>query len=249
MEYLDLLDAHGRIVVDNLGRLSPEAVVPPIPLSVRATAEDHWSTLEVWVRSLKNPAVHWSKFAESEPPEEYSALVAAIAEELERLSRSFATLDPDTRIDYFGRPGTVVNVARLLAHEVIQVAHASALAAGLSTSPVSPAVASDGIDRALHHWASHEPVERKEKIVAIRCTDTGQAWHLALNGEDNFRLVAPANAAVHAGGRAQDLLWWLHGHATPKGAVTLEGDKKTIRDLWANLMLSEIEVPKRRWFS
>lgn len=245
-EYRDLLDEQGRVVVHGLGRLSPDAEVPPLPLSALAAAEDHWGTLEIWARSLENPAAHWSELQEVSPPQDYAALVAAIATEYERLSGSLTILDADVGIDYFDRRGTVAEAARLLAHEATVMAHAACMAAGLVPPVVAPEVASDGIDQTLRHWSSAERVERKEKPVAMRCTDTGDAWHLALNGTDSFRLAASTDSVVRVEGSALDVLWWLHGHPSPEGAVTLEGDKKTMQDLLEVLMIPEIESPNQK---
>lgn len=250
-EYLALLELHGRNAVHNLGRLSPGAEVPPLPLSARATAEDHWSTLEYWVWSLENPSAHLDECPDSKAPEEYSHLVSAITTEHGQLARSLSSSGPNVSIEYFDRPGTVADVARLLAHQTIVVEHSTGLAAGVTTLSLTPSVAGDGIDHALRHWESEDAsFKRKEKIVAIRCTDTKDTWHLALKGEDSFRVVGPADAAVVVKGVAQELLWWLHGYARLKGSVTLSGDRSTIHDLWAHLMLAGDEPPKRRgWFS
>lgn len=247
-EHLDLLELHGRSAVQNLGKLSPKANVPPIPLSARATAEDHWSTLEVWAWLLENPSSSWTDHPAQESSQEYPQLVAAIRTELDRLARSLPRCGPDTAIEYFDRPGTVAEVARLLAHKAMEAAHSTGLAAGTTTLSVSPMAASDGIDQALFHWSAEDSGgERKQKVVAIRCTDTGDEWHIALNGDENFRLVGHGEAAVVVEGGAQDVLWWLHGYATPEELVTLSGDPRTIRDLRVNLMLPELEAPKRRF--
>ena len=246
-QHLSLLEVHGRSAVHNLGRLSPEAEVPPTPLSARATAEDHLGTLAYWAWSLENPSAHVDECPDQRPPEQYADLLAAITTELDRLARLLASSGPEAPIQYFDRAGTTADVARLLAHQTIVVEHSCALSAGVATLSLAASVAGDGIDHALRHWEAKEASPtRRENIVEIRCTDIDDVWHLALKGEDHFRLVPAAEAAVVVEGVAQEVLWWLHGHATRKGSVTLTGDQGTIHDLWVNLMLAGEEPPKRR---
>ena len=249
-EHLDLLEQHGRAAVHSLGQLTPDDQLPPTALSARATAEDHWSTLECWAWILENPSADFSEYPERKPPDEYLDLVAAIPTELDRLARSLSSSGPDAPIEYFDRPGTVAEVARLLAREAMVAAHSAGLAAGGTTLSLTPSAAVDAIDHALRDWESEDAsLKGKENVVKILCTDTGDDWHLALKGEDSFRLVRSAEAAVVVTGVAQELLWWLHGYAAPEGSVTLSGDRGTIHDLWVKLLLAGDEPPKgRRWF-
>lgn len=249
-DYLNLVKVHGQKAVHNLGRLSPEAEVPPIPLSARATAEDHLGTLNSWAWSLENPSADSDESPKWQAPEEYSQLLVAIPTELDRIARSLAGSGPDAAIEYFDRPGTVAEVARLLAHEAIVAEHSTGLAAGVNTVSLTPWAAADGIDHALRHWEMDDAdLKLKVNIVKILCTDTRDVWHLALKGNECFRIVGRADAAVVVKGVAQELLWWLHGHPTSKELVTLSGDRGTIHDLWVNLMLAGDEPPKgRRWF-
>ncbi len=252
-EHLDLLDLHGRAAVHSLGRLSPDDGLPPLGDSARGLAEDHWGTLQSWARSLEDPTVHWSQRAQPETPADYSALVAGIGEELGRLGSSLLSAGPQAGIDYFDRPGTVAEVARLLAHEAIAMAHAAGLAAGTTTMALTSAVASDGIDQALGHWGSPEAEGVWQPgTVTVRTTDTDDAWHLSLgregsNSEDRFRVVAPSVPAAIVEGSANDVLWWLHGYATAEGAVTVDGNRRTIRGVRLVFLRPEEEAPKRRW--
>ena len=105
--------------------------------------------------------------------------MAAIGSELTRLEEGLLAAGPDTPIDFFGEPGTTGQVARLLAHEAIGVAHAASLAAGRATPDLSPAVATDGVDRALAHWAEPDAhVAWRPDPVVLRATDTAQSWYL-----------------------------------------------------------------------
>lgn len=249
-EYLALMELHGRTAVHNLGRLSPEAEVPPLPLSSRETAEDHLGTLDSWVWILENPSADLDEYPEWKTPEEYAHLIAGIATTLDRLARLLSRSGPDAPITYFDRPGTMAEVARLLAHEVVVAEHSTGLAADVSTLSLTPSIAADGIDHALRHWEMDFPeLKAKVNIVRIMCTNTGDVWHLALKGDECFRVVGRADAAVVVKGMAEDVVWWLHGYMTPKGSVTLSGDRGTIHDLWGQLMLAGDEPPKgRRWF-
>jgi len=205
---------------------------------------------------LENPGLHWRQRAEPESSADYPTLVRGIAAVLDRLVISLLSAGPDASIDYFDRPGTTADVARLLAYEAIAVAHASSLAAGGATMVLRPAVASDGIDQTLGHWASSETESVWEpETVAIRTTDTDDAWHLSLgrarsNSEGEFRVVAPGVPAAVVEGPADHVLWWVHGYATPADVVRLTGAPRRIRDLRSVLMHPEEEPlrPRRRWF-
>lgn len=255
-EHLDLLDLHGRAAVASLAQLHPDARVPPRGESARRTAADHWGTLEIWAWSLENPSEHWSRREDIEAPTDYPTLVAGMATEIGRLEASLTDAGPTTAIDYFDRPGTTAEVARVLAHEAITVAHAVSIAAGRTTPTLHPAAASDGIDQALGHWASPEAdVVWRAETVEVRATDTDAAWHLSLSQttgslEGEFRLVAPSTPAAIVEGPAAEVLWWLHGHVTTENAVSSSGASEAIRALRTTLMHPLEEAPRRRrrWF-
>ena len=178
-EHLDLLDLHGRAAVASLGQLGPTDTLPPQGVPAHPATREHWATLEIWAWSLEHPGQHWSGRPEPTPPPDHAALVAAIGSELTRLEEGLLAAGPDTAIDFFGTPGTTGQVARLLAHEAIGVAHAASLAAGRATPDLSPAVATDGVDRALAHWAEPDAhVGWRPDPVVLRATDTAQSWYL-----------------------------------------------------------------------
>ena len=251
-EHLDLLDMHGRAAVASLGQLSPDGTVPPRGESVRHAAADHWGTLEIWAWLLENPTGHWSRRAAPKAPADHPTLVAGIAVELGRLETSLLRTGPNTGVDYFGRPGTTAEVARMLAHEAIAVAHAASLAADRSTPTLHPATASDGIDQSLGHWASSDlDAEWRPEALAVRTTDTDSVWHLSLGEATDrpggaFRLIVPTSPAAVVEGSSENVLWWLHGHASPEGAVTLSGDPETTRCLRTVLLHPVEEKPRRR---
>ena len=255
-EHLDLLRMHGRAAGHSLGQLSEGDALPPRGESALSVASEHWGTLEVWAWSVENPGLHWSQRAEPESSADYPTLVRETAAVLDRLVISLLSAGPGASIDYFGRPGTVADVARMLAHEAIAVAHAASLAAGRAPMVLSQAVASDGIDQSLGHWASSESNGAWEpETVAVRTTDTHDVWHLSLgrgssNSEGEFRVVAPGVPAAVVEGPANHVLWWLHGYTTPADAVRLTGAPKRIRDLRSVLMHPEEEPlrRRRRWF-
>lgn len=251
-EHVELLELHGRAAVDCLAQLSPEDATLPGGESARQAALEHWATLEIWARTLQNPTVHWSQRARPEAPADYRALVAAIETELRELSRSFDSAGPEVAIDYFGRPGTSAEVARLLAHEAIVVAHRASVAAGHPTMVLHPLVASDGLDQALGHWVSPDAsLGGRTDTVAVRATDTKDAWYLSVtratrDSDEGFRLIEPTRSAVVVEGLSSDLLWWLHGHTVPEGTVKLDGDADVIRLLRSVLLHPVAEAPKRR---
>ncbi|KQZ68825.1 hypothetical protein [Nocardioides sp. Root151] len=255
-EHLDLLDLHGRAGAASLGLLQPDDRLPPASTTVRQAVADHWATLEIWAWSLENPDDHWSRRDDVDAPSVHAELVAGIAAELGRLETALRAAGPDTTLDYFGRPGTTAEVARLLAHEAITVAHAASLTAGRATPPLTAEVAADGIDRALGHWAAPEAeVQWLPEIVEIRTSDTGEAWHVGLSWPENvmpaeMRLVSPEAPAVVVEGPAVDVHWWLHGHDLANEAVTVSGVPEVARVLGSALLHPVPEAPRRRrWFS
>ncbi|MDO5735874.1 MAG: hypothetical protein Q4P15_05320 [Propionibacteriaceae bacterium] len=254
-EHLDLLDVHGREVVAGLGQASPGDRMPPLGETAQQMAEDHWSTLEIWAWSLENPTSDWRTRKDRKPPKHYDALVAGISTETRRSVKALASAGPDATIDYFGRPGTVAEVARLLAHEAITKAHSASLVTGRPTPLLPPLAAADGIDQTLHDWAcSDTDVAWGQRTVVVRTTDTDDAWYLSLSREadveeSRFRLVAPAEPSVVVEASAAQVLWWLHGHTSSE--VSISGDDM-MRALHAIFMHAVEDAPKRRrwwWFS
>lgn len=254
-EHVDLLDLHGRAAAASLVVLTPGTPVPPRGSSRRALANDHWATLEVWAWSLENPNGHWSSRTEPGTPAGHDELVAGLASNLDRLETALLGSGPDAVIDYFGAPGTTAQVARLLAHEAITVAHAVSLAAERQSPALSNEVAVDGIDQALGHWASPEADEKwSPETLALRASDSGDAWHLQVSrpraGVDpEIRLVPAATAEATVEGAAVDLLWWIHGHPMADDVV-MTGHPETILALRSSLMHPVPETPRRRrrWF-
>ncbi|MGO1487770.1 MAG: hypothetical protein ACTHWA_04335 [Arachnia sp.] len=255
-QYLDLLETQGRTAAHSLGQLSPADAVPPRGESARGVAGEQWATLEIWARSLENPAVRWDHRARSAIPKDYLGLVAGISDELDRLARVLADAGPDVSIDYFDRRGTTAEVARLLAHEVICAAHCVSLAAAAPARMMLPEVASDGIAHILAHWGTAvADGEWDPSPVAVRATDAHVTWHLLLgregsDSEGEFCVVPDGVAVATVEASATSALWWLHGHVQSTQDVAVSGDGRTIRRLRSALMHPEDEAPKRRrrWF-
>lgn len=255
-EHVDLLDLHGRAAVASLGQLQPGDPVPPRNATTREVGADHWSTLEIWAWSLENPKTHWSSREAPDSPPDHEALVAGVTTQLDRLESRLMEVGPDVEIDYFGEPGTTAQVARLLAHEAITVAHAVSLAAGRQSPPLSPAVAADGIDQALGHWQSPDARRTwRPETVALQASDIEEAWHLQVSrskvgADQEIRLVPAAAAQAAVDGRATDLLSWLHGFSAADQEVSMTGDREALVVLRSSLMHPVPEAPRRRrrWF-
>lgn len=255
-EHVDLLDLHGRAGAASLGQLQPEAPVPPRGSASHDVLRDHWATLEIWAWSLENPTGHWSARAEPETPSDHAGLVAGVVAQVDRLETVLLGSGPELEIDYFGQSGTAAQVARLVAHEAITVAHAASVAADRSSPALSAAVSADGIDQSLGHWESPEAQVKWQPVtVAIRATDTEAAWHLELGqansgAEPEFRLVTAADPAVVIEGAAADVLWWLHGHAVPTDRVAVSGPADVVAAVRSALDHPVQRPPRkrRRWF-
>ena len=219
---LDLLDLHGRVAVASLGQLGPTDTLPPRGVAAHPATREHWATLEIWAWSLG--AIRGSTGAGR--PDAASPARPRSAGGGDRLPSS-----PDSRkgcwppdrtrpIDFSGPPGTTGQVARLLAHEAIGVAHAASLAAGRVTPDLSPAVATDGVDRALAHWAEPDAhVGWRPDPVVLRATDTAQAWYLECRSSGRGDHAAFRPTGTRAPGAivstdAATLLWWMHGYPT-----------------------------------
>lgn len=255
-EYVDLMDLHGRAGAASLGQLEAETPVPPRGMSAYDAGMDHWATLEVWAWLVEHPGRHWSERAEPPRPSDHAALAARIPAEVERVEAALLDAGPELTVDYFDRPGTTAQVARLLAHEAITVAHATSLAAGRTAPALSVELAVDGIDQSLGHWESPEAqVTWQPVTVAVRATDAEAAWHLELGQansgvEPEFRLVAAAAPAVVVEGSAADVLWWLHGHDVPTHRVAVSGPADVVAAVRSALDHPVRRPPRkrRRWF-
>jgi hypothetical protein len=260
-EHLDLLDLHGRAAVASLSQLGPDDTLPPRGVPVHAATREHWATLEIWAWSLENPGQHWSTRAEPAPPADHSQAVAAVASELMRLEDLLRATGPDAVVDYFGRPGTSAQVARLLAHEAIAFALATSLAAGRATPGLDPAAAADGIDRALEHWAEPDAgVAWQPQPALLHATDGGlsdvgtpdggRSWPVSYGldrrGDSGaVRAGTEAEPSVVVEGPATALLRWLHGHEV--GAdLTVSGDPDAVRTLRLALGHETAPEPRRR---
>jgi hypothetical protein len=254
-EHLDLLDLHGRAAVASLAQLAPDDTLPPRATSVHDAAREHWATLEVWAWSLEHPGHHWSERPEAVAPAAHPLVVAAIADELTRLEELLLATGPDTAIDYFGRPGTTAEVARLLAHEAIDMAHAASLAAGRATPALHPAAAADVIDRTLDHWAEPDAgVAWQPRPALLHATDagttgTGRSWSVAFGrhrrGGGAIRTGTGEEPCVVVQGPATAVLWWLHGHRVDD-EVDVSGAPDVVRALRDALDHEVAPVPRRR---
>lgn len=250
-EHLDLLDLHGRAAVASLAQLGPTDTLPPHGTSAHAATREHWATLEVWAWSLEHPDRHWSERAEPAGPGPHADVVAAIGREITHLEELLLAAGPDTGLDFFGRPGTTRDVARLLAHEAIGVARSASIAAGRAAPALHPGVAADGIDRALAHWAEPDAdVVWQPHPALVRATDAGSEWSVSF-GQDRrgdlgaLRLAAGGDPDVVVEGPADALLWWLHDHEVGDD-VTLGGDPAAVRTLRLALDHDVEPVPRRR---
>jgi hypothetical protein len=250
-EHLDLLDLHGRAAVASLGLLGPTDTLPPHAAPAHAATREHWATLEIWSWSLAHPGQHWSERAEPAAPADHATVVAAVSDELSRLEELLLAAGPDTPIDYFGRPGTTSQVARLLAHEAVGMAHSASLAAGRATPALHPHAAADGIDRALDHWSEPDAdVVWQSRPAVLRTADTGQAWAVAFGvdrrgGGGAIRAGEVDEPAIVVQGPAGSLLWWLHDHEVGDD-VTVLGDPEQLRVLRQALDHELDPAPRRR---
>jgi hypothetical protein len=250
-EHLDLLDLHGRAAVASLAQLGPHDTVPPRGVPAYAATLEHWSTLEIWAWTLEHPGRHWSEREDPTAPGGHPEVVAAIAREITHLEELLLAAGPDAGLDFFGRPGTSAEVARLLAHEAISVAHAASIAAGRAAPALHPSAAADGIDRALEHWAEPDAdVAWHPRPALLRATDAGQAWPVSF-GQDRrgdlgaLRSGDAAEPVVVVEGPATGLLWWLHDLPGGEG-VAVNGDPDALRTLRLALDHDVEPVPRRR---
>lgn len=250
-QYLQLLDRHERAALDALGALRPDATLPPDGADALGYARDHLATLEVWAWLLANPGSGWDAFDGGPPPARYEEVLAAIGRERDRLTRQLVDVGPDLALDYFGRPGTSYDVARLLAHEAISVAAAAGEARGTPPPPLHPDVASDCIDRALAHWSrSDAEVDWHPAPAHLVAADTGRSWWIRFSdGDELDPAIAPGSAASAAIVLTDDsaaLLRWLEGYAGPSPRV--EGDDTTLRMLRVALGHRVAPAPRRSWW-
>jgi hypothetical protein len=258
-----LLEQHGRAAVDALAQLAPDAAMPPRDDPCRVVALEHRDTVAIWAWCLENPGRHWRAREAPTEPHDDRAVVSDIARQLGRVVSSLRAVGPDLTIDYFDRPGTTAEVARLLAYEAIAMAHAATIAAGRPSPRLAPEAACDGVDHVLDHWASpRSDVEWRRQPVAIRSTACAAEWFIDVPASSDdvgeLRPAAPtATPAAVVQGLPADILWWLHGYPTPTevgvdveagpGRVTVRGDVADVRALHEALCLPVPKSARRRW--
>ena len=250
-EHVELLAGHGQLAVTRLAGLPPKARLAPDDATAHKVAHEHWATVEIWSWSLEHRSAAWDQREAPAPPSDHASLLAGIAAEHARLVTLLQNAGPDGPIDYFGQPGTCADLARLLAHETITLAHAATAATGQPWHDLTPQVASDGVRQALSHWSSADPqVAWRQQPVAVHATDTGDEWYLAFpvdvdefNGE--YRLVAAAPPVAVLEGPAEEVLWWLHGWPIPD--VSAVGAPEELRLLRQAFLQPDEPRPRRKW--
>ncbi|WP_101523899.1 hypothetical protein [Nocardioides houyundeii] len=249
-QYLQLLDLHGRAALDVLGALEPGASVPPNGAEALGYAREHLATLQVWAWLLAHPETDWRAYEGGPPPTAYGDVLASIDRQRDQLVRLLVDSGPDLELDYFGRPGTSHDVARLLAHEAISVACATNEARGTAAPPLHPDVASDCVDRALAHWS--EPgadVVWHPAPAHLVAADTGRSWWVRFSEDREVGAIAPGSPGPVALTLADDsdsLLRWLEGYRGTSPQI--EGDTATLRALRVALGHRVEPAPSRRWW-
>lgn len=249
-QYLDLLDRHGRAALEALGRLEPDATVPPHGDGALGYAREHLETLEVWAWLLAHPESDWRAYEGGTPPARYDDLLGATGRERDRLTRLLVDVGPDLELDYFGRPGTSHDVARLLAHEAIKVATAACEAGGAPAPPLHPDVGSDCVDRTLAHWSEPDAdVDWHPEPAQLVAEDTGRSWWVRFSDQEyagDIALGSAGPAAVAVTGASESLLRWLEGY--PDASPRVEGDDTALRMLRVALGHRIEPAPRRPWW-
>lgn len=250
--YLELLDRYGRSALDALRGLPPDAAVPPHGTTAQVLVQEHLATLEIWAWLLVHPEHDWRAYETAPPRPRYDDALEAIGRERDRLTRLLVDLGPDLELDYFGRPGTSYDVARLLAHEAISVAFAAGEARGLPAPPLHPDVASDCVDRALAHWSEPDAdVDWHPAPAHLAAADTGRSWWVRFSGARKGLggAIAPGSAgpaALVVTDDAGPMLRWLEGY--PGTSPRVEGDDAALRELRVALGHRLEPEPRRPWW-
>lgn len=250
-DYVDLIDLHGHVAHSALSAVSSDAPLPPHDDNAFDVAVEHWATLEIWHWILTHPDADWQARPTPEAPATYAVAVAGILTEVTALERVLLDLGPDVPLDYFGQPGSSLDVARLLAHEAVTVARRASLAAGRQAPALRPEVAADMVDRALAHWADPEDaVAWRDSPAQLTAPDATRSWWLryGIAPREQVGSIAPAEPgtpSVSVSAPAATLLSWLEGHDDP---VTITGDARDVTDLRSALGHEVAPPPRRRWW-
>ncbi|MGY1641128.1 maleylpyruvate isomerase N-terminal domain-containing protein [Geodermatophilus sp. SYSU D00703] len=115
---------------------------------------------------------------------------------------------------------------RRQAHELAVHRMDLEVAAGVPVTAVDPGLAEDGVDELLRvvvpRWAHTEPLTTATATVAVRCTDTGRGWRVAVDrGAVRVTDVPDGGADARLEAPADVLLRRLWGRPAE---VTLSGD-------------------------
>ncbi|WP_181312941.1 hypothetical protein [Nocardioides campestrisoli] len=249
-QYLDLLDRHGRAGVEALGRLLPEERVGPLKEEALTYAQEHLGTLAVWEWLLRHPESDWRAYEGQTPPVVLEDVLAEISRVRDELTRLLVDVGPDVELDYFGRPGTSHEVARLLAHEAINVALAASEVSSLEPPALHPDVAADCVDRALAHWA--EPgadVLWQPAPAHLVASDTDSSWWVRFGTDregvlGDIALGSPGRPVLTVTDSAAGLLRWLHDY--PGSGAVVEGEAAAERAFKVALGHRVEPEPRRR---
>lgn len=249
--YVDLLDLHGLAAHRAFAALTANDSMPPRGDRADEVATDHWATLEIWLWILTHPHGNWQGRTPPVRPRSYEDTVAALPPLLAGLEQHLMAAGPDVEVDFFGQPGTTLDVARLLAHEAIARSRSASRAADRQEPPLDPDVAADGIDRALTHWSeARSDLTSHPAPVLIEATDVGASWWLRFGSDDrldtwSFTFGPPGDPAVRVVAPAVELLGWLEAY--DPDTVTVEGDPPVVRTLALALDHPLPDSGKRWW--
>jgi uncharacterized protein (TIGR03083 family) len=181
-----------------------------------------WATVIVTAGHADRPGPE----ATQHPPE--TGLLDWYAEGLATLLGALRSTPPDAPAWHMSpaAPHVASSWARRQAHELAVHRMDLECAAGVPHAGLDPRLAEDGVDELLTvvvpRWAHTEPLVTARATVAVRATDTGRAWSVALDdGRVSVRPEPDGTEDAGLAGTSTQLLLHLWGRPAE---VAVEGD-------------------------
>lgn len=233
-EYRAVARTEATLLAAAAERAGPDATVPTVPgwrvadlvRHVGGLARGLATILETGRRQPPEPADVAEWFATTVADDELIDWYAGVRT---RLDAAFAAADPAADLFAFLPTDAAVPFwARRDAHETAVHRMDVELAGGAAVTPVAPGFAVDGIAELVTFLAARtRPVAGTTSILAVRASDTGDAWLLAVD-EGGVRPAEPGAAAdTTVRAPADDLYALLWNRRAPAG-LDVAGDSTAL---------------------
>jgi len=240
----DLAVAEIRRMADLCRGADPSTSVPSCPEWDLAELLRHAGTVHRWAATMVERSSQERLSREDmdwERPEDPNALAEWLAEGADFVEPRFRGADPGTPMWAWGWPKTAAFWPRRMLHET--GVHRADAELALGHEPAfDPEIAADGVDELLdnlphaRYFAPRIAELKGGGAIALRATDTGDAWRIELK-PDGFRWARDnGDADATLATPASELLLTVYGRR-PARAESVTGDTALLEHWLANSAL------------